>query len=275
MASTDQMAKRSGLRLVAYLRVSTDKQGIRGLGIEVQRKTVLDYVRSGGHGAKLLAEYIEVESGRRSDRPELLKAMDHARNAGATLVIAKLDRLSRDVHFLTGLERAGIEFVACDLPNANRLTVTILAAVAEHEREMISQRTKAALQVAKERVSQSGQRKHPKVMRLGNPHGARSLSGYGNHHAIAAIKAKANATAQRLRNLFNALHAEGITDIRRMAATLNERGVLSPNGATWHPTSVSRLTKRIAQLEAVAGDRTAHNDSAEPVRNGKTSITKV
>lgn len=260
MATRAQAANRTGLRLVAYLRVSTDKQGIRGLGIEVQRKTVLDYVRNAGHEARLLAEYIEVESGRRSDRPELLKAMDHARNAGATLVIAKLDRLSRDVHFLTGLERAGIEFVACDLPNANRLTVTILAAVAEHEREMISQRTKAALQVAKERVAQSGQRKHPKVMRLGNPHGARSLLGRGNHHAIAAIKAKADATAQRLRTLFRALQDEGITDVRRIAATLNERGVLSPNGAAWHPTSVSRLAKRIAQLEDRASDRAAQKN---------------
>jgi DNA invertase Pin-like site-specific DNA recombinase len=232
-------------RLVSYLRVSTDKQGIRGLGIEAQRHTVLDYVRRVGPQSTMLGEYVEVESGRRSDRPELWKAIDHARNAGATLVIAKLDRLSRDVHFLTGLEKAGVEFVACDLPNANRLTVTILAAVAEHEREMISQRTKAALQVARERVAHTGQRQHPAVKRLGNPNGAQVLKGRGNAEAVAAMKAKADVTAQRLLGIFRSLQAQGITTVRSMARALNERGVLSPNGQSWHPTTVVRVRRRL------------------------------
>lgn len=233
------------IRLVAYLRVSTDKQGVRGLGIEAQRNAVTDYIRRAGPSAVLLGEYVEVESGRRSDRPELLKAIDHARNGGAILVIAKLDRLSRDVHFLTGLEKAGVEFVACDLPNANRLTVTILAAVAEHEREMISLRTKAALSVARERVALRGQRKHPQVKRLGNPYGALALAGRGNAKAVEARRAKAQATAERLRGVFESLSAEGNTSMRAMARTLNERGVLSPSGMSWHPNSVARILDRL------------------------------
>lgn len=230
-------------RYVPYLRVSTDKQGIRGLGIEAQRNEVTVFVRNAGPSAKLLGEYLEVESGRKADRPQLLKAMDHARNAGATLLIAKLDRLSRDVHFLTGLERSGIEFIACDLPNANRLTITILAAVAEHERELISQRTKAALAVARQRVEHYGQRKHPSVKRLGNPFGASSLKHHGNAHAIVAVQASAYATRSRLAPLLTELRQQGITSTRGIANALNERGVLTPRGARWHPTSVSRLLK--------------------------------
>lgn len=245
MAKRVQINAQPERRLVSYLRVSTDKQGIRGLGIEAQRNTVLDYVRRAGPHAKLLGEYCEVESGRRSDRPELLKAINHARNAGATLVIAKLDRLSRDVHFLTGLEKGGVEFVACDLPNANRLTVTILAAVAEHERETISQRTTAALLVAKARVAKTGQRTHPTVRRLGNPFGARALRGKGNTEAVAAIKAKALATAMRLQCVLSTLQEQGITTVRGLAQALNERGVLSPNGGSWHPNTVLRVQKHL------------------------------
>lgn len=248
MSSSKNQFRSKTIRLVCYLRVSTDKQGIRGLGIEAQRNAVIEFVRRAGPDAKLLAEYVEVESGRRSDRPELAKAIEHARNAGTTLVIAKLDRLSRDVHFLTGLEKAGVEFVACDLPNANRLTITILAAVAEHEREMISQRTKAALTVARERIAKTGQRKHPNVKRLGNPYGAHALRNSDNAAAIAAIKAKANATASRLQSVLRALQAEGITSVRNIAKTLNESGVLSPNGRDWHPNTVVRISKRIASM---------------------------
>ena len=125
-------------RFVAYFRVSTAKQGLEGLGIAAQRFAVSEFMRRAGPSATLLADYVEVESGKWDDRPELAKAMDHTRAAHACLLIAKLDRLSRDVHFLTGLEKAGVEFIACDMPNANRLTVTILAAVAEQERRNIS-----------------------------------------------------------------------------------------------------------------------------------------
>lgn len=232
-------------RYVSYLRVSTDKQGIRGLGIEAQRNEVASFVRNAGPSAKLLGEYLEVESGRKADRPQLLKAMDHARNAGATLLIAKLDRLSRDVHFLTGLERSGIEFIACDLPNANRLTITILAAVAEHERELISQRTKAALAVARDKVRHNGQRKHPSIKRLGNPQGASLLKHHGNARAIAAVQASAHITRQRLSPILNELSQQGITSTRGIANALNERGVLTPRGGHWHHTSVHRLIQNL------------------------------
>src|SRR5215472_25849 len=128
-------------KFISYLRVSTDRQGQSGLGIEAQRKAVTDY----GGSWQLLREYIEVESGKRSDRPQLLAALAHAKATGGTIVIAKLDRLARNVAFISNLMESGVEFVAADMPMANRLTVHVLAAVAEHEREMISQRTKAAL----------------------------------------------------------------------------------------------------------------------------------
>jgi DNA invertase Pin-like site-specific DNA recombinase len=132
---------------VSYLRVSTDKQGRSGLGLEAQRAAVAAHVAS----RRLLAEYLEVESGRRNDRPQLLAALAHAQSTGATVVIAKLDRLARNVAFIANLMEAGVDFVACDLPAADRLTIQVLAAVAEHERQMISQRTKAAMAVAKAR----------------------------------------------------------------------------------------------------------------------------
>lgn len=235
-------------KLVAYLRVSTDKQGIRGLGIEAQRRAVHDFASQRGRTTIILAEYMEVESGRRSDRPQLWKAIDHARNAGALLVIAKLDRLSRDVHFLTGLDKAGVEFVACDMPDANRLTVTILAAVAEHERELISARTKAALAISKDRIARTGQRKHPEIKRLGNPKGALSLRGRGNLHAVMTLKEKADQIAIRLRNVVADLKSVGIRSCSDIAEALNDRSILSPRGSRWHPTSVRRLIERIDRL---------------------------
>jgi DNA invertase Pin-like site-specific DNA recombinase len=136
-------------RFVAYYRVSTEKQGRSGLGIDAQRHAVQNYLNGGAW--KLLAEFTEIESGKRSDRPKLIEAIKLARKDRATLLIAKLDRLARNVAFIANLMEAGVEFVAVDMPHANRLTVHILSAVAEHERELISQRTKAALAAAKER----------------------------------------------------------------------------------------------------------------------------
>ena len=136
-------------KFVAYYRVSTERQGQSGLGLEVQENAVLEYLNGGGW--KLVGRFVEVESGKRNDRPELAKALAACRRLGATLVIAKLDRLARNVAFVANLMESGVEFVAYDFPQANRLTIHILAAVAEHEREMISQRTKAALAAAKAR----------------------------------------------------------------------------------------------------------------------------
>src|SRR3954449_713724 len=141
-------------RFIAYYRVSTQAQGANGLGLEAQRAAVLAYLDGGSW--HLAAEFVEVESGRKDDRPELAKALAACRRLGATLVIAKLDRLARNVAFVSNLMEAGVEFVAVDFPQANRLTIHILAAVAEHEREMISARTKAALSAAKARGTKLG-----------------------------------------------------------------------------------------------------------------------
>src|ERR1043166_3975169 len=126
-------------KFVSYLRVSTARQGRSGLGIEAQRQAVDDFLNGGNW--KLVKEFVEVESGKKADRPELAKAFQLCRLIGAKLVIAKLDRLSRDAHFLLGLEKAGVDFVAADMPAANRLTVGIMAMVAEEERRLISART--------------------------------------------------------------------------------------------------------------------------------------
>lgn len=144
-------------RYIAYYRVSTARQGQSGLGLEAQQTAVRSFVAA---DAAIVEEFVEVESGRRNDRPQLLKALAACRRHNAVLIIAKLDRLARNVAFVSNLMEAGVDFVAVDMPHASLLTVHILAAVAEHEREMISQRTKAALAAAKARGA-----------RLGNPAG--------------------------------------------------------------------------------------------------------
>ena len=140
------MAPHSG-KFVAYYRVSTDRQGKSGLGLDAQREAVTSYLNGGSW--QLVQELVEVESGKRADRPQLAAALAACRKHKAKLVIAKLDRLSRNLAFVATLMESGVEFVAVDNPHANRLTVHILAAVAEHERVMISERTKAALAAAK------------------------------------------------------------------------------------------------------------------------------
>src|SRR5215469_5908263 len=139
---------------VAYYRVSTARQGRSGLGLEAQRQAVSDYLNGGAWD--LVAEFTEIESGKRNDRPELSRALELCRRQKATLVIAKLDRLARNVAFIANLMESRVDFVAVDMPQANRLTVHILAAVAEHEREMIVARTKAALAAAKARGKRLG-----------------------------------------------------------------------------------------------------------------------
>jgi DNA invertase Pin-like site-specific DNA recombinase len=148
------MAKHSG-KWVSYLRVSTDAQGSSGLGIEAQRKAVETYLN--GVSWTLAQEFIEVESGKRSNnRPQLAAALMACKKLKAKLIVAKLDRLARNVAFISKLMEAGVEFVACDFPHANKLTIHILAAVAEHERELISSRTKEALAAAKARGKKLG-----------------------------------------------------------------------------------------------------------------------
>jgi DNA invertase Pin-like site-specific DNA recombinase len=141
-------------RIVAYYRVSTERQGRSGLGLEGQRATVREHAQR--NGGSILAEYTEVESGRRSNRPQLAAALAHAKRSQAVLVVAKLDRLSRNVAFLAALMESKVEFVCCDYPTANKLTIHILVAVAEHEAELISRRTKDALQAYKARGGKLG-----------------------------------------------------------------------------------------------------------------------
>lgn len=220
-------------KFVSYLRVSTDKQGRSGLGLEAQRETVSRYLNGGDW--ELLEEFVEVESGKKADRPQLTKALQLAKVTGATLIIAKLDRLSRDAYFLLGLQKAGVRFVAADMPEANETMVGFMAIMAQHEREMISKRTKEALAAAKRRG-----------VKLGNPKGAAHLKGHGNQEAVTAIKQKAKARAEDLAPILADLSEQGITSTRAIAAALNKRAVLTPQGKQWHPTSVARLLKRLA-----------------------------
>lgn len=175
MALTTRSQSKEMGNLVAYYRVSTRKQGESGLGLEAQQACVADFARQGQH--QIIAAYQEVETGKRADRPELAKAIAHSKRAKATLVIAKLDRLARNVHFLSGLMEAGVDLVACDNPNANRLTLHILAAVAEDEARRISERTKVALAAYK---AHGG--------RLGTP---ANLTPEAGHKGAEATKKKA------------------------------------------------------------------------------------
>ena len=171
-------------KFVSYLRVSTARQGKSGLGLEAQRNSVEDFLNGGSW--QLIKEFVEVESGKNADRPQLEKAFQLCRLTGAKLVIAKLDRLSRDAHFLLGLEKAGVDFVAADMPHANKLTIGIMAVMAQHEREMISERTKAALAAAKRRG-----------VTLGGFRGARFTAKHVKL-AVAARQEKARARASDL-----------------------------------------------------------------------------
>ncbi len=220
---------------VAYYRVSTAKQGKSGLGLEAQEAATQAFIAGRGSDAKLLAAFTEVESGKKADRPELAKAMEHARLTDAVLLIAKLDRLSRDAHFLLGLQKAGVRFIAADMPEANEMVVGMMAVVAQAERKMISQRTKDALAAAKAR----GQK-------LGNPHG---LSAYhqrlGRTLAVTAIKAKAQERAAGLAATLAALKAEGITSANAIAGALNARNFATPRGGLWTARSVLNVMARV------------------------------
>lgn len=214
-------------RFIAYYRVSTQGQGRSGLGLEAQQKAVRDYL-NGGHW-KLVDEFTEVESGKRSDRPKLAEAMRAAKRHKATLVIAKLDRLARSVAFISKIMEGDIEFVAVDMPLANRLTVHILAAVAEHEREMISQRTKSALAVAKAR---------------GTVLGNQTNIGLAQKNSRAVRSGAAKQFVLNSLPIIKEVQATGLKSLTGIAGALNARGVRSPRGGVWHPTQVKRVLER-------------------------------
>lgn len=223
------------MKLVAYYRVSTERQGRSGLGLEAQRAAVESYARS--VGGRVLESFTEVESGKRDDRPELGRALRMAKVTGATLVIAKLDRLSRDAAFLLTLQKNGTRFTAADLPNADETTVGVLAIVAQRERDATSKRTREALAAAKARGT-----------RLGNPNGAAALrrAGKGNTAAVGAIKAHADERAGNMAEILADLREAGITSLGAIADALNAREIQTPRGGQWHKSSVRNLLDRLA-----------------------------
>jgi DNA invertase Pin-like site-specific DNA recombinase len=223
----DIMPKHRG-RFVSYLRVSTDKQGRSGLGIEAQRQAVLDYLNGGKWG--LAAEYIEHESGRRNDRPELAKAIAACKKLKATLVIARLDRLARNVAFISNLMERKVAFVACDMPDATPMMLHIYAAVAEQEARNISDRTKAALQAAKARGKKLGAPKRALAK-------ARVLGAAGNRR-------EADRFAANLRPIIEQVKATGITSLRGVASALTARGVPTARGGTWNAAQVANVLRR-------------------------------
>jgi DNA invertase Pin-like site-specific DNA recombinase len=221
------------IRFVSYLRVSTDKQGRSGLGLEAQRAAVAAHVD--GVRGTIVAEHVEVESGRKKDRPELAAALETCRALRAVLVIAKLDRLARNVAFVSNLMESGVEFVAADMPTVNRLTVHILAAVAEEEARMISARTKAALAAARARG-----------VKLGNPHLlARDSVLAAQANAVQIANAR-RRTAALLPYVEQARRA-GACTLAEVADALMARGVPAPRGGPrWAPAQVRRLLLTLA-----------------------------
>lgn len=218
-------------KFVVYLRVSTRKQGESGLGLEAQKKAVSDFL--GGRKAEVVAEVTEIESGKRADRPQLTRALSLCRLHGATLLVAKFDRLARNARFLLGIMETGVEAVACDMPSANRLTVGILAMVAEEEARLVSTRTKAALAAAKARG-----------VKLGNPNLTSAAIAKGRLASIKTRKANATARAADMGPQVVAILESGVTTLAGIAHALNAQGILTGRGAKWHPNSVRRLLAR-------------------------------
>lgn len=218
---------REASKFVAYLRVSTARQGRSGLGLEAQQVAVRQFVAARG-GRIIAPEFVEVETGKRNDRPELQKALKRCRVTGATLVVAKLDRLSRNAAFLMTLRDSGVEFVAADLPEANTMTVGVMAVVAQHEREAISQRTKAALAAARARGTPLG----------GTRRGSARIENYQRQGVLAAQK-KAIESAELRREAVEGLRCQGLS-LNAVAARLNADSVTTSRGGKWTATAVKR-----------------------------------
>ncbi len=234
-------------KFVAYYRVSTERQGRSGLGLEAQREAVARFLSAGGWPP--LAEFTEVETGKGSNalfrRPQLRAALECARKNKATLIIAKLDRLARNVAFISALMDSKAEFIAVDNPHATRLTLHILAAVAEHERDMISQRTKAALSAAKARGTVLG----------------------ANGRARAVVhKAEAMERLGPIAGRLTSMKAEGLS-VRRIVDRLKLEGVASPGGGGWHVSNVHRALKRLE----FATESTRTSSPTPPVRRSATT----
>ncbi|NIJ08243.1 DNA invertase Pin-like site-specific DNA recombinase [Sphingomonas vulcanisoli] len=219
---------------IGYYRVSTDRQGRSGLGLDAQREAVHNFLAERSH--TLIAEKIEVESGRNADRPELAKAFALCRLHRATLIIAKLDRLARSVAFVSNILESGVDFIAADFPEANRLTIHILSAVAEHEARMISERTKAALKAAKARG----------VVLGGDRGNLPTVAARGARASAAVRSQKAAERARDLAPLICSLRDEG-RSFEVIAGELRDRGISAARGGLWTGQKVSRLMRRASQ----------------------------
>ena len=213
-------------KFVAYYRVSTTGQGVSGLGLEAQQMAVLTHLAA-DLGAELVAEFTEIESGKTKNRLELVEAITLCRRHKATLIIAKLDRLARNVHFISGLMESRVNFVACDNPHANRLMVHMLAAFAEDEREMISQRTKDGLQAAKARGVILG------------------ATGKDRAHEN---RAKADQHAISILDSIQAIPKELRQSIAALTRELNTRAIPTAKGGQWHRQGIYRLLERYTDL---------------------------
>ncbi len=211
--------------IVAYYRVSTDKQGRSGLGLEAQQKAVQDYAAS--YGRDIAESFTEIESGANADREQLARALAAAKQEKATLVIAKLDRLARDVHFISGLMKSGVDFVAADMPGADKTMIQIFAVMGEWERDRISERTKAALAAAKARG-----------VKLGNPAWAETID-----IARAANSDRARTWAANILPTIRSIQVQGQPrpSLREVAAELNRRGIRTARGGKWYAVSVKRV----------------------------------
>jgi DNA invertase Pin-like site-specific DNA recombinase len=237
-------------RFISYLRVSTAQQGQSGLGLEAQREAVLQYLNGGRW--TLVEEVVEVESGKRSDRPALAKALRLAKKHRATLVVAKLDRLSRNVLFIATLMESGVDFVAVDMPQANKFTVHIMAAVAQQEAEAISKRTKAALAAAKARGKQLGGRRVS----------AERFTEIRDAGRQAHMQKTEQARAE-IRPAIAKLEKSGATSLRQIAAGLNAMEIPTPRGhGEWSAVQVQRVIKGTTARKQPAGSATVAEQAA-------------
>lgn len=226
-------------KYISYIRVSTARQGASGLGLEAQQKAISDYLNGGNW--ELIAEFVEIESGKKNNRPELAAALHQCTMTGATLIIAKLDRLARNVAFISKLMDSGVDFVAVDFPQANRLTVHILAAVAEHEGKMISERVRLALAAAKARGTKLGSPQN-NLKPISQKQGSKT----GNQ-----VKSKqADAFAIRVLPIINSYMSDG-QNLSQVARSLNKANVLTARGkaGTWTPQAVKNVLNRNVEVK--------------------------
>lgn len=228
---TGVMTKKLPSKAYGYIRVSTQRQGVSGLGLEAQQAAIAEYCRN--HGVQLVKEFREVESGRHSARPVLAQAVKLAKATKSTLLIARLDRLARDLHFITGLEKAGVDFRACDHPDDEPFILHVKAAFAEEESRKIGERTSAALQAAKRRGVKLGAQ-NPKCRKLTHQaacKGAKTLS-----RMAAEANAEATAIAVKLRE-------KGLALVT-IAEALDDRGIYTRTGKQWSAMQVLRILRR-------------------------------